>query len=172
MRDNPQAFSQREKLQMLQFISDQYCDHIGAPRTVIKTYNDPQNSNTHGYYGVGGKTIDLLEYCISRISEIFPSASECRLPSENTHCAQYFNPNMYGNPIISRIMRANFRAYQSFNDNYKAYRSQLVEAGAFAAGDAAEQLLRALPANRANDNQINFRPANTARPASTWSLAA
>lgn len=162
MRDNPWAYGDREKLKMLQFISNAYNDHIGAPRTTVKLYEGEPNEQ--GFYKPGGSTIH-----INKDSQAFSSdfaALINTIAHENTHNLQD-NPNIYSNPILSRIYRANFRAYQNAQGHgYEAYRFQPVEAGAFAAGNTAEQMVRTLAAN---DNC--FRPAAT-RPIWDYRLAA
>jgi hypothetical protein len=160
MIQNPGAFvgptGKKQKLQMLQFISDQYNDHIGAPRTTVKLYDGPPNIGGYFPHGAGAIYINQKNAAFdNNFAKLVGTVVH-----ENTHNLQD-NPNIYSNPVLSRIYRANFMAYRNAEQHgYQAYRSQPVEIGAFAAGNMAESLMHKLAF--ANDNA--FRPkSNTGR---------
>jgi hypothetical protein len=162
MTQNPGAYDAKQKLKMLQFVSDAYNDHIGAPRTTVKLYKG--DASTDGYFKPGGSTIYINENS-PNFTQDFAKAVNT-VVHENTHNGQD-NPNVYSHPVLSRIYRANFNAYRGAQiHGYKAYRSQPVEVGAHAAGEAAEKHLRMLVG--VNDN----RPAIARRSAYTMGLAA
>ena len=133
---DPTAYSRRDKQKMLQFVSDAYNDHIGAPRTRVKLVKDKQD--TLGYFRPGGRTVFVNEDHPNFFNDF--GALIGTVVHENTHNGQD-NPNVYGNPVLSRIYRDNFRNYRTpANDGYWAYRNQPVEAGAHAAGNMAQAM--------------------------------
>jgi hypothetical protein len=155
MMQVPERYAGREgrkqKLQMLQFISDQYNDHIGAPRMTVKLFKG-ENPDLRGFYRPFGSTIYVNENSPAFANDFAGLVKV--IVHENTHNAQA-NPNVYSDPRLSRIYRANFRAYRNAEQHGRmAYRWQPVEIGAFAAGDMAEHRLRSLAAT--NDNRPGF----------------
>jgi hypothetical protein len=160
---NPTAYSRQQKLQMLQFISNAYNDHIGAPRTTVKLYKG-SNPSQYGYFNNNGciyvnETSAAFEKDFARLVNA--------VVHENTHNTQQ-NPNRYSNPILSRIYRANFHAYNRPEvHGAAAYILQPVEAGAMAAGYAAEGLVRAFALKKheaANDRTFRPRRHRLGRP--------
>lgn len=125
---------------MLQFVSNAYNDHIGAPRTTVKLFVG--RPSLQGFFRPGGSTI-----YINKNSEAFTKNFAKLINTvvhENTHNLQD-NPNANSNPILSRIYRANMRAYLNAERyGHQAYRTQPIEAGAHAAGKTAEQMVRRL----------------------------
>jgi hypothetical protein len=148
MCENPSAYTEKQQLRMAQFVSNQYNDAIGAPRTRVKFYTG--EPSTYGFFRPGGDTV-----FVNRTAPGFGTDFIKLLGTvvhENTHNAQA-NPNVYGDPVLSRIYRANFRNYRDARTyGMHAYKSQPVEVGAFAAGDMAQHMLKGLCTS--NDNAL------------------
>ncbi|HEU0118656.1 MAG TPA: hypothetical protein VFR09_08505 [Alphaproteobacteria bacterium] len=150
----PQAYDEKQKLKMMQFISDAYNDHIGAPRTEVKLFDGPPE--VKGSFVPGKAAINVNRQSPEFMGDFTSMINT--VVHENTHNYQHHiskNPNSAGNDaLLARLYGINMRGYiNAKQGGMSAYQSQPIELGAHVAGYIARDMVKDFALSRStNDN--------------------